>query len=288
MDAKSLIDALWINYSQKQKQLTEVISLFDSRGEIYYLDHFALRTLSKQHFHQVINIFETLGFTKQDRYVFEDKKLEAFWLKPPISTPEDSLALPKVFVSRLCIELFQQDVQDCINDYLSSDRSIVQPVIGRTDSMYRFLLEPPKWRRPSFQDYSWLQTKSEYAAWTLAWGNMINHFAFACQQLKSFRSLDEVNLTLRSRGLCLNTSGGEIKGSESLKLRQSSTMAELAEYTFVDITRSIPSSFIEFSWRFFQSKESTPGLWNSYYQGFVTSNADRIFESTDVISSTLP
>lgn len=281
VEAKYLVEALWNNYRSKVKDVVVVSNLFESKREEWYLDHFALRTLSKHQFKLIISIFESIGYSKQDRYIFESKKLEALWLKPTLSSPLDKDVLPKIFISRLCLELFDKDVQNCLEDYLSTDWTLRKPVVGNLDNTYSLLLGGVSWIRPSLTDYKFLQNVSEYAAWTLAWGGMVNHFAFACQQFKSFVNLKDVNNHLKQMGLVLNSSGGEIKGDSTFGLQQSSTMATIQPYLFKDQQSSIPSSFVEFSWRYPSNKNTDSTRWDYYYQGFVTSNADKIFESTD-------
>lgn len=281
MEAKYLINALWNDYCNKIKDVSLVVDLFEKREESWYLDHFAVRTLTKSQFNLLISIFESFGYNKQDYYIFKDKKLEAFWLKPTLSSQLDNEALPKVFISRLCSELFDEQIQTCLSDYLSTDWTLRKPVVGHLDNIYSLLLEGVSWRKPTLGDYKFLQEKSEYAAWTLAWGGAVNHFAFACQQFKSYDNLNMINQSLKDLGLVLNSSGGEIKGDPSFGLEQSSTMAATFPYNFKDGREVIPYSFIEFSWRYLIDKSLPPEKWGSYYQGFVTSNADKIFESTD-------
>ena len=73
----------------------------------------------------------------------------------------------------------------------------------------------------------------------------------------------------------LNMSGGEIKGSEEVLLKQSSTMADTAIATFSDGELEIPSCFYEFAERFNMAN-------GNEYTGFVAASADKIFESTNV------
>ena len=109
-----------------------------------------------------------------------------------------------------------------------------------------FLYSGTHWQ-VSHQEYLDLLSESEYAAWVAAWGYRANH---------------------------LNTTGGEIKGDETVKLEQSSTMADHVLVEFSDKTVAIPSCFYEFAKRY-------PMENGELYTGFVAASADKIFESTN-------
>ncbi len=72
----------------------------------------------------------------------------------------------------------------------------------------------------------------------------------------------------------MNSAGGEIKGDETVKLEQSSILADKAPVQFSDVTLEIPSCFYEFAKRY-------PSADGKLYTGFVAASADKIFESTN-------
>ncbi len=67
----------------------------------------------------------------------------------------------------------------------------------------------------------------------------------------------------------MNEAGGLIKGSPAVGLEQSSTRAGLVPVTLKGVTRSIPGCYYEFALR------------HGGFDGFVTTSANRLFESTD-------
>ena len=72
----------------------------------------------------------------------------------------------------------------------------------------------------------------------------------------------------------MNHLGGLIKGSPSVMLEQSSTLADRISFDFsCGICTEIPSCFYEFAYRHTQPD-------GRLFQGFVTNNAKDIFEST--------
>jgi hypothetical protein len=129
-----------------------------------------------------------------------------------------------------------------------------------------------------------LLKESEYAAWTLVFGAVPNHFTVSVHLMKRFTTLHEFNEFLINKlSVPMNDSGGKIiKGSPAVQLEQSATMAHEIPVLFQEGVRQLPYAFVEFAFRYPHQGHSADGLWGSYYQGFVTDNADKIFESTNV------
>ena len=78
----------------------------------------------------------------------------------------------------------------------------------------------------------------------------------------------------------MNRSGGLVKGRPEIFLEQISTMAASLNYDFSDGQESVKYGFVEFAKRFVLNGKQDDGMYDSYYQGFVVANADKIFEST--------
>lgn len=116
-----------------------------------------------------------------------------------------------------------------------------------------------------------LAMESEYASWLAAYGIGANHFTIDVSQ-SGFRNLATINTFVKGLGYQLNQTGGEIKGSPEIGLEQSSTMAEEIEIEFTDGKVLLPGCFYEFAHRH--------PVNGSLFQGFFTSSADKIFEST--------
>ena len=104
---------------------------------------------------------------------------------------------------------------------------------------------------------------------------MQTHFTVSINHLENFDAIEAVNSHLKDAGFVLNSTGGEIKGNEEVKLEQSSTMADKAPVVFrADQEAEIPSCFYEFAKRY-------PLENGRLYTGFVAASADKIFESTN-------
>ena len=126
----------------------------------------------------------------------------------------------------------------------------------------------------SYALYSKLAEESEYASWVAAYGFRPNHFTVNVNALKKYNDLPTLNRMIEKNGYQLNKSGGEIKGTPEQFLEQSSTMAKEIPVPFSDGTFNIPGCYYEFAKRY-----KLPN--GKYYQGFVATSADKIFESTN-------
>ena len=174
--------------------------------------------------------------------------------------------MPLVFISELIVEEFSLEVQTLIKQLISQldFTNVREP---------SFLYSGRCWQLSS-EVYNRLRNESEYAAWVAAFGYRPNHFTVSINQLKTFDTISDVNQLLKDKGFKLNTSGGEIKGSQADYLEQSSTLANSVKVSFSDTKLTIPSCFYEFALRH-------PLANGELFNGFVTSSADKIFESTD-------
>jgi len=176
--------------------------------------------------------------------------------------------MPKVFISELLVEQLSIQAQQIIHQLVDS---VDENLVGK----YDFLYSGKNWNI-SFADYQTLLVESEYAAWLAAWGYRANHFTVSINHLEHFNCINTVNSTLKTNGFTLNSTGGEIKGDQSVMLEQSSTLADKALVKFSDKVVEIPSCFYEFAKRY-------PSNNGELYSGFVAASADKIFASTDAV-----
>lgn len=263
MNIHVLLDHMWQHYLQLNPRVREIHQLFaDLNGGQVINDHIALRTFNHERLgiDRIALPFIANGYYCGGEYEFSDKKLYAKHFQ------HDDLSLPKVFISELLVEQLSLPTQQ-----------IIHRLIGQIDfqrvSDDEFCYSGRPWV-VSYTDYLQLLEESEYAAWMAAFGYRPNHFTVLVNALESHQSLEEVNQLLLQHGHALNDSGGLIKGSQEVFLEQSSTLANKVLVQFNDRDVEIPSCFYEFAYRYPQPD-------GSLYQGFVTSSADKIFESTD-------
>jgi len=259
----NLFNNIWNNYLEVTPSAKKVHSLLGSGSDVIN-DHVAYRTfnIEKVNLAKLAEHLLSIGYKECGTYHFEAKKLFAKHFEHTDSS------LPKVFISELLVEKLSSEAQAII-------KKLVATVDEQAVSNYDFLYSGKHWDI-SFTDYQTLLAESEYAAWLSAWGYRANHFTVSINHLANYDCIVEVNDILKTNGFALNTTGGEIKGDQTVMLEQSSTMADKALVRFSDKTVEIPSCFYEFAKRY----SNTEG---EIYTGFVAASANKIFESTNAV-----
>lgn len=260
-DVNGLFDNLWQQYLQVTPSAKKIHQLL-SQDQAVLNDHIAIRTfdLATVNLDVLAAHFIAVGYEEKGQYNFEAKKLNAKHFEH--SDPRQ----PKVFISELKVAECSEPLQQIVTELVAQVDESVTSAAG-------FVYGGAPWQVSQAQ-YQVLLQESEYAAWTAAWGYRANHFTVHVNTLTTFDTLEQVNDTLKQAGYALNMAGGEIKGSEEVLLKQSSTMADKAIVSFSDGDLEIPSCFYEFAQRY--------NLANGQeYTGFVAASADKIFESTN-------
>jgi hypothetical protein len=259
---EELFDRLWRDYAAIAPQAERIHALLRGRGETIVNDHIALRTfaLPGLGIDVLARAFVEAGYRAGGEYEFPAKKLAARHYE------HDNPSLPKVFISELWVERFSPALQQGV-------AALAAQVPPGAAERWDFVVSGRPWR-PTVAVYEALRAESEYAAWLGAFGYRANHFTVSCNELRTFASLAELNRFLREQGFALSDAGGEIKGSPEALLEQSSTLADEIEVELADGVLRVPSCYYEFARRY-------PLPDGRLYQGFVTSSADKLFESTD-------
>lgn len=211
------------------EQIESLLRLDHSR---YTPDHVAFRTFASRGGIESVAQHLTDDYFERDSYQFPTKHLNAKWYSPISPT------LPRVFISQL-------------EDHYLSDAS--QSAIASES--------------PTCSEYETLRAESEYGAWTLMNGSVVNHSAISIDDLTNIDSLSKLHTILTMEGFTLLDVGGEIKVSRDGLIKQSSIIADTKPFTFSDsITKELSCGFVEFIHR---SRD-----------GFEADNANHIFEST--------
>jgi len=255
-----LFQKIWKQYASLTPQAKNIQELLGKSGDTVENDHVAYRSISLKGFglKELCEPFLELGYKVKGDYKFEVKKLDAVHLET--SDPSD----PKIFVSELRFKELSKSAQ-----------AVFEKALYYTEPPESFeLLTAGCFWENTHKTYEELYKESEYAAWFYAYGFCANHFTVNVNKLKSFDGLEDLNVFLEAQGFKLNESGGKIKGSKDVYLEQSSTKASSMKVKFSDGEFEIPSCYYEFAKRYEMSN-------GELYQGFVTSSADKIFESTN-------
>lgn len=264
----SLLNDLWEDYLELTPYAKQIHQLFEDKKETIVNDHIALRTFNRGSIAlpAITEYLEGFSYVPKGDYRFEEKKLKALHFEHRFDA-----SAPKIFVSELLLEEMPDNVQTICHSLIDeADATIAEQGLK---------LPMMPWRTISTSEYLELRKASEYAAWTATFGLRANHFTVSVNRLQQLASIEAVNQYLKDAGFELNTSGGEIKGSEDVCLKQSSTMANLIDWSFSDRIMEIRSCFYEFAERFVDPRSG------ELYQGFVAASADKIFESTNVTAA---
>jgi hypothetical protein len=264
MKVQEIYNKLWKIYTQQNPSVQQVYDLFTSEGERVVNDHIAFRTFDDPRVN--INIlskpFLANGYVEKGTYHFEEKKLFAKHFEDP-NDPES----PRVFISELMTGHFSKSLQDKV-------KQIVDQIPAGLLNSDELILSGRTWEKPSFDIYNKLKDESEYAAWVYVFGFCANHFTVSVNYLQRYNSVEKVNKLLKDNGFLINDAGGEIKGTPSELLEQSSIKAGIILVEFSEGTFEIPGCYYEFARRY-------PDQDGHLYSGFIAKSADKIFESTN-------
>ena len=283
-----ILDELFNIYAKRVPDVKKITSAMIERGMVssqneIINDHIAFRTMGVPNLgiSSFEKIFLANGYKRMDFYHFAIKKLDAYWYSPPT---ED---LPRIFISELKVEKLSPKVQNIIRFY--TDSIVQDPVDKLNLDDYKAVakyFQTPLWDLPSLKDYEILLSESEYAAWVIYNRYYLNHYTISVHDLPNpYNKLESFNEFLSDIGIKLNTSGGIIKTSKDQLLRQSSSVANTVRANFTNgNTKKIAGSYVEFAERSplpeFRNLKSNKLKREHRREGFETSNADRIFEST--------
>jgi hypothetical protein len=264
MDLNEIFNRLWNDYTRQNPSTQKIHELFTKEGETVVNDHIAFRTFDdpRVSIDVLSKPFLKRGYKEAGQYDFEAKHLFARHFELP-----GEEKAPRVFISQLLSDHFSDTVRDMI-------KQTVSRVPAATLESEELIFSGSFPGKPDFKLYEKLREESEYAAWMYLFGFRANHFTVSVNFLNKYNSLEKVNSLLKENGYPLNTSGGEIKGTEEQLLRQSSTLADIIEIEFTEGIRKVPACYYEFAQRYMDKN-------GKLYSGFIAKSADKIFESTD-------
>lgn len=287
-DLAVVMDALMSRYAERVPDVKKILNNLIKEGVIQNAsdisnDHIAFRTMGVPHLGiaSLEKIFLHFGYTKRDHYVFESKKLDAYWYAPPDEK------FPRIFISELRVGDLSENARKIIHSYTNEVKSDPVDQLNLKDpvSVGNFL-HKPLWRIPTKADYLALLEESEYAAWVIYNRYYLNHYTISVHYLKEgYNQLTQFNDFLERNGIKLNDAGGKIKTSPDGLLLQSSTIAQVLEAGFAgDEKHMIAGSYVEFAERRvlpqFAHLQKQDLKREHRREGFEANNADKIFEST--------
>ena len=283
-----VLNGLMTRYKERVPDVSAIINKMIEEGIIKHSDdiendHIAFRTMGVPQLgiQSLEKIFLHYGYQRKDYLYFESKKLNAHWYAPPTDKH------PRIFISELRVDDLSEEIQKIILSYTDEVKSDPVNDLDLNDSKaVDAFLHKGLWRTPTIEDYEKLAAESEYASWVIFNHYYLNHFTISVHNLPDrYNTMEEFDDFLEKHGFKLNTSGGKVKVSPDGKLRQSSTVAKMIEASFANgETKSIPGSYVEFAERLvldeFTHLPKDQIKREHLRDGFETSNADKIFEST--------
>jgi hypothetical protein len=271
MNLNMIFDRLWKDYSEQNPSANRISDLLKNEGENVVNDHIAFRSIDTPEVN--INVlavpFINEGYVPAGEYVFKEKHLFA----KHFEIPGNRIA-PRIFISQLILDECSSFIRKTFSD------SIKKVDFGKLDSD-QLIFAGQIFSPLSYNTYDRLRNESEYAAWFYVFGFRANHFTVSVNALKKYNSIYKINKLIKKNGFTLNTTGGEVKGTRSDLLQQSSTMADLLKVNFIEGVYEIPSCYYEFAQRY-------PDENGELYSGFIAKSADKIFESTNLYKKRNP
>jgi hypothetical protein len=262
-----ILNRLWDEYTSQNPSAEAIYKLFLKEDESVVNDHIAFRTLD----YPEINIdvlaapFVSNGYRPKGEYIFKEKHLYAKHFEL-----DDDKNAPRIFISQLILSQCSHFVQSTLKEaFEKTDLKISTPE--------QLIFSGSVFIPLSYETYNRLRVESEYAAWFYVFGFRANHFTVSINSLKKHKNILSVNELLKKNGFVLNNSGGEIKGTPSDLLQQSSTIADTVNVMFQEGLFEVPCCYYEFAQRF-------PDSSGQLYNGFIAKSADKIFESTNFYS----
>jgi hypothetical protein len=264
MELQQIYDRLWQDYTKQNPSVNKIYNLFLNEGEKVNHDHIAFRSFNDPRVSMdvIAQPFIERGYEPKGEYHFKKKKAYAQHFEH-----KDDPSLPRIFISHLLTDQLSEYVQETVQRILDNSPQ----EIFKSDEL---IFSKAVWGTPKYEVYEKLRKESEYAAWMYAFGFRVNHFAMKVNDFDKFFQLKTINDRLKKEGWIMNQSGGEIKGSKEKLLEQSSIMADKIDVQFEEGVRKVPACYYEFTKRY-------PDENGDLYSGFITSSADKIFESTN-------
>jgi hypothetical protein len=264
MQPDHIFRKLWEIYTAQNPAVQQVYDLFTREGETIHNDHIAFRTVNdpRVNMDTLAKVFIRAGYEEKGQYHFEEKKLFAKHFEHK-TIPN----APRVFISELLMEHFSESLRATLKECIDN-------MPEETLDSDGLIFSGNSWSTPSFEIYNRLKAESEYAAWVYVFGFCANHFTVSINSLKKYDSIQKVNQLLKDNGFLLNDAGGEIKGTPSELLEQSSIKSGIVRIAFQEGAYEIPGCYYEFARRY-------PDQDGNLFSGFIAKSADKIFESTN-------
>ena len=244
-----LLDRLWDRYVTQvpyARRFAQLAGRFEN-------DHIALRTLDRpgSGLEMFARVFEGFGWARRDSYQFPDTHLSAIYLAQP--------GLPRVFISTLHVEALPPSAREVLALHPPDDPP---PPLKDLDALAQWFCAPS--RRPTRAQVETVMAHSQYGAWVMLFGRMVNHFTAAVDDVAAWQQRllqDGVPMKDALEGAPIPPGG--------TGLRQTATHAAPVDVTLGDgAVYRTPYAYFEIAER------------KGAFDGFLAPQARQLFEMT--------
>lgn len=286
-----IVQSLWTAYRQRNLQMQQLEqALYQCGIKQLILDHFAIIDLPGPHsgISPLRAIFTALGFTERGNGYLAEKQNDFVWMAENDSDENAAHdVLPQVVIADFRLEEMPTHIANIIRKYAAYatpfDLSLFnQPVLHILEPALFSYFKGRSWPLPTLHEFKTIQEFNELLAWVLVFGRQPNHFTLSIHLLNYFDSLTAFHQFIKEKTpFSLNEDGGLIKGDEKIGIAQGSTRGIKEKIPLQDGLIDIPTSFIEFVWRYpkYSATNKSSRQWKDYFTGFVANHADYVIES---------
>ncbi len=295
-----LIYYLWRRFTNRVESALTLENYLKTMGDRVVLDHFAILELPgpQSGITYLHDLFAALGYVTRGKGYLEDKQNDFIWMaEENVVNRYAKEVMPQIVIGEFRLSECSSDVRKILRDLIlpapdphySEIRELVRrtqadnlPAARRLLSIVCNLLTRKLHRLPTVNEYLALQRENELLAWTTIFGRQVNHFAISVHLLNGYGSLsDFVNIVEHDLQFKMSHTGGEkIKGGSKDFIEQVSTVNEREKVSVPRGEIEVGKPFLEFVWRYSLGRPNMMSQsWESYFNGFVSKNADKVVES---------
>lgn len=289
-----LFDTFWVRYRERMESVQKYETLIASNRASFFNDHIAFRTLAAQNpslgIFALSRIFEALGYTPIECYLFPDKHLSSIYYQHP------HFQFPKLFITQLQTWELSKASQEIVERVIQSHRPVLtqnflnqlyhmdsvsdsdqEKILAELNAYFAHL----PWDVPQKNDVIQLDKESQYGAWVLVNGYNVNHFT-ALVNSHGVENLNDIEKTIQEMKKAGIPMKKEIEGALGSKLRQSSTEAAVLKVSMKEGSSMV---LVPWTYAYFEiierpiTKNSVTGK-NERFEGFLGAQATNLFEMT--------
>lgn len=288
-----LWNQLWEDYQARVSYAQTYQQMIEQAGGTVANDHIAFRGLrlvidspeGKKNLgiEYLASIAQALGYVAAGEYIFPNQKLYARHYRHP---QQDSLDLPKLFISELIVEELPEAIATLIYQTVGNAQLWDITTLNRTQleqivKQYQQIFTRP-WSPPKLSVVEAVNKVTQYGAWVLLHGYAVNHFTgyINRQHTPQYPDIESTARGLAALGVPMKA---EIEGSRDIGLLQTATQAVTEMVTVVDDSSG---EFIQIPWTYAYYEiaercvvELASGR-QALFDAFLGQNAQHLFEMT--------